>query len=74
MDQNEWRGVFFALLEETKGGSDDAIIAIAQRRFANFGFGAEQHFRSNSARWREEDKQFGTLYTDGSIRHWSSGD
>jgi hypothetical protein len=65
-----WRGVFLALLAETKGGSDDEIIAIIRRRF---GSDPSAEIYEHSAQWREEDKQYGTLHTDGSVRHWSSG-
>lgn len=60
MDKNEWRGVYFALLEETHGGSDDEIVAIVCRRFMP----TEQdiaHIRNQASRWRADAPNWVTL-------------
>lgn len=67
MKDDEWRGTYFALLDETQGGSVDEIIPILRRRFTIDNI-TEAHIRANASRWTIENKQMGRLYTDGSVR------
>lgn len=64
MDQDEWRGTYFALLDETQGGSVDEIIPILRRRFTIDNI-TEAHIRANADRWTAENKGWYRLHGGG---------
>ena len=64
VDANEWRNVYFALLDETQGGNVDEILAIINRRFS-LSAAQEEHIRANADRWTIENKEWYRLCSNG---------